>query len=141
MHLKTQKNYPKKLYTYVSWEAFFSAAPTAQNSPELQLCFINYFIIRSLYESYSNPNKIQIWFYEIFLHKSVLMDNLGNTLSNRRHAEFKCVPDLFCFFAYLPRRQNKMDEKSLPKVPSMSFYRDFIEILSRFYRDFIEILS
>jgi hypothetical protein len=29
------------LHTYGSWEFFFSAAPPAQNSPELQFRFIN----------------------------------------------------------------------------------------------------
>ena len=32
------------LHTYGSWEVFFSAAPTAQNSPELPFRFINSFI-------------------------------------------------------------------------------------------------
>ena len=45
MTLKTLKNHPKKLHTYgSSWEFFFSAAPTAQNSPELHFRFINSFI-------------------------------------------------------------------------------------------------
>ena len=49
------------------------------------------FYIRSLHESYSKSNIIQIWFQEIFLLslqniyicKSLFMDNLENTLSNR----------------------------------------------------------
>ena len=41
---KSWKNHPKKLHTYGSWEVFFSAAPTAKNSPELHFRFINYFI-------------------------------------------------------------------------------------------------
>ena len=39
--LKTLKNHPEKLHTYGSWEFFFSAAPTALNSPELHFRFIN----------------------------------------------------------------------------------------------------
>ena len=39
--LKTLKIHPKKLHTYGSWEVFFSAAPTAQNSPELHIRFID----------------------------------------------------------------------------------------------------
>ena len=35
---------PKKLHTYGSWEFVFSAAQTAQNSPDLHFRFINYFI-------------------------------------------------------------------------------------------------
>ena len=34
----------KKLHTCGSWELFFSAAPTAQNIPELHFRFINSFI-------------------------------------------------------------------------------------------------
>ena len=34
---------PKKLHTYGSWEFFFSAAPTAPNSPELQFHFYKFF--------------------------------------------------------------------------------------------------
>ena len=45
---KSLKNHPKKLHTYGSWEFFSSAALTAQNSPELHLRFINYFIQLSL---------------------------------------------------------------------------------------------
>ena len=47
------KNHPKKLQTYGSWNFFFSAAPTAQNSPELHFHFINSFIQSSLLESLS----------------------------------------------------------------------------------------
>ena len=36
------------MHTYGSWEFLFSAAPTAQNSPELHFRFINYFIQPSL---------------------------------------------------------------------------------------------
>ena len=32
---KKLKNHLKKLHTYGSWEVFFSAALTAQNSPEV----------------------------------------------------------------------------------------------------------
>ena len=49
--LKTLKHHPKKLHTYGSWEVFFSAAPTAKNSPELHFRFINYFIQSSLLRS------------------------------------------------------------------------------------------
>jgi hypothetical protein len=45
---KSWKNLPKKLHTYGSWEVFCSAAPTAQNSPELHFRFINSFIQPSL---------------------------------------------------------------------------------------------
>ena len=38
---KSGKNHPKKLYTYGSWEGFFSAALSAQNSPELHFRFID----------------------------------------------------------------------------------------------------
>ena len=31
---KVEKNHLKKLHTYGSWEGFFSAAQTAQNSPK-----------------------------------------------------------------------------------------------------------
>ena len=37
---KIWKNHPKKLHAYGSWEFFFSAAPPAQNSPELHFRFI-----------------------------------------------------------------------------------------------------
>ena len=39
------------MHTYGSWEFFFSAAPTAQNSPELHFRFINSFIQSSLLRS------------------------------------------------------------------------------------------
>ena len=45
---KSWKKHLKKLHTYGSWEFFFSAAPTAQNSPELIFQFINSFIQSSL---------------------------------------------------------------------------------------------
>ena len=41
---KSWKNHLKKLLTYGDWEFFFSAAPTAHNSPKLHFHFINYFI-------------------------------------------------------------------------------------------------
>ena len=44
MPTKSWKNHLKKLLTYGSWEVFFSAAPTAQNSPGLHFRFINSFI-------------------------------------------------------------------------------------------------
>ena len=33
-----------------------------------------------------------------------------------------------------------INQELSPKVPSMSFYPDFIQILTRFYPDFIQIL-
>ena len=48
---KSWKNHLKKLHTYGSWEVFFSAAPTAQNSPELHFHFTNSFIQPSRIES------------------------------------------------------------------------------------------
>jgi hypothetical protein len=37
---KIWKNHPKKLHTHGSWDDFFSAALTAQNSPELQFFYL-----------------------------------------------------------------------------------------------------
>ena len=51
MPTKSWKNHLKKLHTYGSWEVFFSAAPAAQNSPELHFRFINSFIQSSLLRS------------------------------------------------------------------------------------------
>ena len=51
MPSKSWKNLPKKLHTYGSWEFFFSAASTAQNSPELHFRFINTPIQSSVLES------------------------------------------------------------------------------------------
>ena len=50
LHLctKSLENHPKKLHTYGSCEFFFSAASTAQNSPELHFRFMNSFIQPSL---------------------------------------------------------------------------------------------
>ena len=48
---KSWKNHLKKLHTYGCWEVFFSAASTAQNSPELHFRFINSFIQSSLLRS------------------------------------------------------------------------------------------
>ena len=48
---KVKKKHLKKLHTYDNWEVFFSAAPTAQNSPELHFRFINSFIQLSLLRS------------------------------------------------------------------------------------------
>ena len=46
---KKLKKHPKKLHTYGSWEVFFfSAAPSAQNSPELRFHFIIFSIQSSL---------------------------------------------------------------------------------------------
>ena len=39
--MKTLKKHPQKLHTYGSLDFFFSAAPTAQNIPELIIRFIN----------------------------------------------------------------------------------------------------
>ena len=39
---KSWKTHPKKLHTYGSWEFYFSAAQTTQNSQELHFRFINY---------------------------------------------------------------------------------------------------
>ena len=48
--IKSWINLPKKLHTYGSWEVFFSAAPTAKNSPELHFrySFIQLSLLRSL---------------------------------------------------------------------------------------------
>ena len=45
---KSWKKHPKNLYTYGSWEVFFSAALTAQKSPVLHFRLINSFIQPSL---------------------------------------------------------------------------------------------
>ena len=55
MPTKSWKNHPKKLHTYGSWEVFFSAALTAQKSPELHFRFINSFIQPSLVGSLCPP--------------------------------------------------------------------------------------
>ena len=55
--LKTLKKHSKKLHTYGSWEVFFSAAPTAQNCPELHFRFINSFIQPSRVGSLCLTNK------------------------------------------------------------------------------------
>ena len=47
--MKTLKNRPQKLHTYGSF--FFSAAPPAQNSPELHFRFIIFSIQPSLLKS------------------------------------------------------------------------------------------
>ena len=44
------------MHTYGSWEFFLSAAPTAQNSPELHFRFINSFIQPSLVGSLNEHN-------------------------------------------------------------------------------------
>ena len=54
---KDEKNTSKKLHTYGSREFLFSAAPTAQNSPELHFRFINSFIQSSLLRSLLQMNK------------------------------------------------------------------------------------
>ena len=46
--IKRSSKHLKKLLTYGRWAFFFSAAPTAQNSPELHFRFINSFIQPSL---------------------------------------------------------------------------------------------
>ena len=48
---KNLKKHLKKLLTYGSWEIFFSAALTAQNSPKLHFRFTNSFIQSSRVES------------------------------------------------------------------------------------------
>ena len=61
---KSWKNYPQKLHTYGSWEVFFSAAPPAQNSPELHFRFIIFFIQPSLLKSLSTLHSLQNDFAE-----------------------------------------------------------------------------
>ena len=56
---KVEKKHLKKLHTYGSWEFFFSAALTAQNSPELHFRFINSFIQPSLLKSLFVTEAIQ----------------------------------------------------------------------------------
>ena len=58
---KSWKNHLKKLHTYGSWDVFFSAAPTAQNSPELHFRFINSFIQASLLRSLAYSNAPSGW--------------------------------------------------------------------------------
>ena len=60
MAAKSWKNHLKKLHTYGSREVFFSAAPTAQNSPELHFRFINSFIQPSLLESLVQANGLRL---------------------------------------------------------------------------------
>ena len=55
MPTKSWKNHLKKLHTYSSWDGVFSAAPTAQNSPELHFCLRNSFIQPSLLGSLLRP--------------------------------------------------------------------------------------
>ena len=51
MTTKSWKKHPKKLHTYGSWRFFFSAAPPAQNSPELYFRFIKSSIQPSVVEA------------------------------------------------------------------------------------------
>ena len=55
-HKKFKKKHPKKLHTHGSWELFFSAAPTAQNSPELHFRLIDSLIQPSLAGSLNSSN-------------------------------------------------------------------------------------
>ena len=71
---KSWKNHPKKLHTYGSWEFFFSAAPTAQNSPELHFRFINSFIQSSLLRSL----KVPFWNLLIFKGTSLSIEKLAS---------------------------------------------------------------
>ena len=61
---KSWKNHPKKLLTHGSWEVFFSAAPPAQNSPELHFRFISFSMQLSLLESLVYTLRIHLltWF-------------------------------------------------------------------------------
>ena len=60
---KSSKNHLKKLLTYGSWEFYFSAAPTAQNSPELYFRFINSFIQPSLVGSLLQNQTCSNWIW------------------------------------------------------------------------------
>ena len=72
--LENIKKPPEKLHTCGSWEFFFSAAPTAQNSPELHFRFMNSFIQPSRVESLCTTDKYVVgivkigtwnWFWSI----------------------------------------------------------------------------
>ena len=74
MPTKNWKNHLKKLHSYGSWEFLFSAAPTAQNSPELHFRFMNSFKQPSRVESLFTTDKYVVgsvkigtwnWFWSI----------------------------------------------------------------------------
>ena len=52
---KVEKTTPKSCILMAVGRFFFSAAPTAQNSPELNFRFINFFIQSSLLRSLGGP--------------------------------------------------------------------------------------
>ena len=54
---KVEKTTSKSCILNGSWDYFFSAAPTAQNSPELHFRFINSFIQSSLLRSLIRPQQ------------------------------------------------------------------------------------
>ena len=68
---KVEKTTPKSCILMAVWRVFFSAAPTAQNSPELHFSFINSFIqlsrVWSLHETVMKVCTI-LYFYTFFEH-------------------------------------------------------------------------
>ena len=102
--------YLKKLITYGSCEVFFSAAPTAQNSPELYFRFINSFIQSSLLRS------LLLAFVKLGIHlKFILL--LKKILSWFHLDYFKN-----CFVQILSR-----------------YYPNIIHVISKFYLDKVRI--
>ena len=86
---KSWKNHPKKLHTYSSWEFFFSAAPPAQNSPELHFRFINFSIQPSLLESlvqayyrHRQQNNFDRYFLNLWHHR-VWQRNVGKETTSK----------------------------------------------------------
>ena len=88
MPTKSWKNHPKKLHTYGSWDFFFSAALTAQNSPELHFRFIFFFIQPSLLESLEGRDilvslilvlKIPLFFVHFFRVSSFVLTHFKHS--------------------------------------------------------------
>ena len=105
MPTKSWKNHLKKFLTNGSWEFFFSAAPTAQTSPELHFCFVNSFIQPSRVGSLST---LYILFTYFRLQKKcsatfIVFDfftGLG-LFQGFYYGIFKCTPFFFLFVFWL----------------------------------------
>ena len=111
MPSESWKNLPKKLHTYGSWDFFFSAAPTAQNSPELHFRFINSPIQSSVLkyvvetkqpkrQDFQKSN-VEKFILTYFQSKSILVSIIQNHFQNRVAHSFWFVCFVFFFLSHM----------------------------------------
>ena len=110
MPTKSWKNHLKKLLTYGSWELFFSAAPTAQNSSELHFRFLSSFIQPS---RVGYLFRIHYYLFEMYCKfisqpKQYLNDPYCQEMCLDMHAKYDCVSSVQKWIGEMMDKKNSL---------------------------------